>query len=275
MQPSSLSKLGKSAIAYTERFNAAVFPLAPKSKLPLIAAKFGGKGVLDATKDVAQIRKWWDINPEANIGLATGLASGFFVLDIDIKSDGEDTLAELERQNDRLPKTVVQHTGGGGRHFLFRHVPGLRNSAGKLGQGIDIRGDGGYIVAPPSIHETGRTYAWDVDCHPSETTIAEAPSWLLALLKESATKSGPESPDVWRRLVGEGVSEGQRNDAAARLAGHLLRRYVDPTVVLDLVRCWNAARCRPPLTDDEIIRTVDSICRKEIARREKDDIHAR
>jgi hypothetical protein len=270
LTPSS-NRLLKAALWYAKH-NHAVFPLAPKTKLPLIAAKFGGKGVLDATKDLAQISRWWDINPAANIGVATGAASGFFVLDIDVKNDGEDSLAELERQHGALPKTVVQHTGGGGRHFLFRHVPGLRNSAGKLGQGIDIRGDGGYIVAPPSIHETGRVYAWDVDRHPTETTIVDAPAWLLDLLKMDrvgGNAPAAETPEAWRRLVSEGIAEGQRNEAVARLSGHLLRKYVDPLVVLDLARCWNLARCRPPLPDTEVVRTVDSICRRERERREE------
>jgi hypothetical protein len=276
--PSSLSKLGTSAVACAERFGAAVFPLAPKSKLPLIAAKFGGKGVLDATKNVVQIRKWWDINPEANIGIATGAASGFFALDIDAKNDGEETLSELERVNGALPKTVAQHTGGGGRHFLFRHVAGIRNSAGKVGKGIDIRGDGGYIVVPPSIHENGRAYAWDVDQHPAETPIAEAPRWLLqALLKDhtACNAHAGEPLEPWRKLVAEGVCEGARNEAVARLAGHLLRKDVDPFVVLDLLRCWNAERCRPPLPAPELVKTVDSICCREHARRAERSTHGK
>jgi hypothetical protein len=82
-----------------------------------------------------------------------------------------------------------------------------------------------------------------------------------------SAKAQAELPENWRRLVSEGMHEGGRNSAIARLAGHLFRRRVDPLVVLDLVRCWNAARCRPPLDDVELVRTVDSIAAAEVRRR--------
>ena len=122
-------------------------------------------------------------------------------------------------------------------------------------------------MVPPSIHESGRHYAWDLDHHLDETPIANAPGWLvrIAIAPSGAIKA--ELPESWRRLVEDGVGEGQRNDAVARLAGHLLRRYVDPLVTLDLVRVWNAMRCRPPLDDVEVVRMVDSIAAAELRRR--------
>jgi hypothetical protein len=260
-------ELAEHALAHVRR-GWAVFPLAPKSKVPLIAKRFGGRGCHDATREPAQVTKWWAECPHANIGIATGAPSGFFVLDVDPRHDGDKTLSALIQQHGPLPDTIVSLTGGGGRHFLFRHVTGIGNSASRLGAGIDVRGDSGYVVAPPSTHENGRKYAWDVNYAPNETAIAAAPTWLLARsLLPVSRKAQAELPENWRRLVSEGMHEGGRNSAIARLAGHLFRRRVDPLVVLDLVRCWNAARCRPPLDDVELVRTVDSIAAAEVRRR--------
>jgi hypothetical protein len=257
--------LAAQALAYGRR-GWKVFPLAPKSKVPLIGKRFGGRGCLDATRDSAQIGKWWAACPQANIGIATGAPSGFFVLDVDPHHQGDKTLAALIQRHGPLPNTLVSLTGGGGCHYLFRHVAGIGNSARRLGAGLDVRGDGGYIVAPPSVHENGRIYAWDANRCPDAAAIADASLWLLRRVQAAGTAKA-ERPENWRRFVSQDVPEGGRNNAIARLAGHLLRRRVDPLVVLDLVRCWNTARCRPPLNDAEVVRTVDSIAAAEVRRR--------
>lgn len=260
------------ALAYAAR-RTPVFPLWPRDKTPLIGKRFGGRGVLDATCDAAQIRRWWDIRPDANIGIATGAPSGFFAVDVDPGKGGDETLAELEQKHGPLPASPVSHTGGG-RHILFRQVEGLRNSAGALGPGLDVRADGGYICAPPSIHPNGRAYAWDLDYHFDDLPVAAAPAWLLELLEvktKDSANNGARMPEFWRALVRDGVEEGHRNDKLAKLAGHLLRRGVDPFVTLDLCRCWNAQRCRPPLDDAEVVRTVDSIAAAERRRREEQE----
>ena len=93
------------------------------------------------------------------------------------------------------------------------------------------------------------------------------PAWMVAALQEPTCKQAAP-PDSWRTLIRNGVDEGERNDAVARLAGHLLRRYVDPHVTLELLIAWNAARCRPPLPPGEIVATINSIARRELARRQ-------
>jgi bifunctional DNA primase/polymerase-like protein/primase-like protein len=247
-----------------------VFPLRVKGKKPLIAKEHGGHGCHSGTIEETQIREWWRRWPRANIGIATG-RSGFFALDIDPKHDGDDTLQHHLEHHGPLPRTVVQHTGGGGLHMLFKHVDGITIDAGsRLGRGLDVRGHGGYIVVPPSVHESGRLYAWDVDHHPDEMPIAEAPEWVVKLAITPAAKDGTakaELPENWRRLVANGVREGGRNNAIARLAGKMLRHGLDPFMALDLCRCWNAQRCRPPLDDAEVVRTVDSIAGAELRRR--------
>jgi len=153
-------------------------------------------GLLDATTNPATIERWWSRWPNANLGVVTGAASGLLVLDIDPRHGGDDALHELERAYDELPATVEAHTGGGGRRILFEHVAGLGNSRGGLPEGIDVRGDGGYFVAPPSVHESGRAYEWEADHAPGEVALAPLPPWLVELLTASPTATGaPDGAD--------------------------------------------------------------------------------
>jgi hypothetical protein len=226
------------------------------------------KGCHSASKALRLIERWFRGTPY-NLGIRTGAASGIIVIDVDPRHGGDHTLAELERRHGVLPPTWRFITGSGGWHSLFKHPGGtVPNSAGKIGIGIDVRGDGGYIAAPPSLHISGRQYAICVDHHPDDVPLAAMPAWLIARVSTPAARNGtPTMPTAWRKLVAEGVAEGCRNDAVARLAGLLLRRDVDPYVVLDLVRCWNGARCRPPLADDELCKTIRSIAAREMRRR--------
>jgi putative DNA primase/helicase len=232
-------------------------------------------GLRDASKDPKVLERWFR-DSQLNIGIATGATSGLIALDIDPRHDGEATLATLEQKHGQLPPTWRFLTGGGGEHILFRH-PGhlVPNSAGKLGPGIDVRGDGGYIVAPPSRHVFGRAYAVSVDHHPDEVGLAGCPSWLLSLIRsgETGDKAAMKSARDWRAVVGGEVSEGKRNRTIASLAGHLLRNRIDPWVTLDLLAAWNQTHCRPPLSENEVVTTVRSIARREIDRREDQRAH--
>lgn len=121
-------------------------------------------GCKGATTDITQITDWWSHNPNANIGIATGSASGLFVVDVDDGDGkiGSESLQKLEREFEPLPRDFVVHTGGGGLHIYLATPPSeIRNSAGKLAANIDVRGDGGYVVAPPSIHASGKRYSWE------------------------------------------------------------------------------------------------------------------
>jgi Bifunctional DNA primase/polymerase, N-terminal/Primase C terminal 1 (PriCT-1) len=228
------------------------------------------KGLQDASKDPAVIARWFG-QGRLNIGIATGALSGIIALDVDPRHDGDQTLAEIEREHGPLPATWRFLTGGGGEHILFRH-PGnaIPNSAAKLGPGVDVRGDGGYIVAPPSEHISGRPYAISVDHHPDEVQLADPPVWLLQRLRPQPQTGKPAARPArdWRSVVGSEVVEGERNRTLASLSGHLLRNRIDPWVALNLLQSWNRAQCRPPLADAEVVATVRSIARREIARRE-------
>ena len=223
-------------------------------------------GVRDASTDAQTIRNWWGRWPNANIGVATGKICGFFVLDID-GQEGEETLAAWQLEHEPLPDTPTNRTGSGGRHLLFAY-PGfpIRNKV-RIGPGVDVRGDRGYIVVPPSIHASGRCYEWEPTARPSRTSFTPAPDWLLAMLKRESQAAAPTPVSEWRRLVSDGVTEGERNSTLARLAGLPLRRRVDPYVTLQLVLAFNEARCRPPLPEAEAAQVVDSIARAEVRRR--------
>ena len=164
------------ALDYASR-DRKVFPCGI-SKRPLTK-----NGLKAATTDQETIRGWWTKHPDASIGAPTG--GGFFVLDIDLP-DGQAALDVLEKDNSPLPPTLEQRTGSGGRHLFFLVDTEIRNSAGKLGKNIDIRGDGGYVILPPSSHEKG-SYKWI-----NSNSMAAAPQWLLDKLTKKEQEKEPK-----------------------------------------------------------------------------------
>jgi hypothetical protein len=247
----------QTALALAKK-NLAVFPCQPGGKLPATE-----HGFRDATTDTNTIVRWWHSEPQYNVAIATGEVSGVFVVDID-GVDAELELRRLEKEFGKLPPSVEVITPRPGRHIYFK-MPDkpVRNSAGRIGPGIDTRATGGYVIVPPSVGPSGRAYAWSVD---SGTVFAAAPAWLLHRITNGST-DGARPASEWRALVAAGVNEGARDSTCTKLAGHLLRRFIDPHVVLDLMQCWNATRCRPPLAEADIVRIVESICDAELRRR--------
>jgi Bifunctional DNA primase/polymerase, N-terminal/Primase C terminal 1 (PriCT-1) len=187
------------------------------------------------------------------------------VIDVDPRHGGNDSLAELERRHGPLPDTPRVLTGGGGVHLYFAVEQLIGNRVG-LAPGIDLRGDGGFVVAPPSLHASGRHYLWELGASPDDVPVALAPGSLLERVREGRPTGPSRPPDEWARLLRDPIAAGSGNDNLARLAGYLLRCLPAPRVVLELVRVVNEARCMPPLSDEEITRTVDSIARREAKR---------
>jgi hypothetical protein len=203
-----------------------VFPLRPRSKVPMTR-----RGFHDASCDRVQVARWWDGMPAANLGVACG-ASGLLVVDLD-GDEAAGLWANLVARNGGHEPTLHATTGTfGGRHVYFAAPPGgLPNTAGKLGAGIDTRGTGGYVVAPPSVHPSGRRYRWQES---PATRPAPAPQWLVPLLDAPrvATALGetrPLPPGAWATPYGEraleglcdemlAAPEGQRNELLVRLA---------------------------------------------------------
>ncbi len=146
-------------------------------------------GVKDASSDLAVVDGWFSRYPDANVGIATGAASGFDVLDVD-GEEGKATVEALVRAHEPLPTTPEALTGSGGVHELFAHHAGLRNAV-RFAPGLDVRTTGGYIVAAPSLHVSGRRYVWEIEHDPFEVPLAPWPAWLHALAAESRP-----APDV-------------------------------------------------------------------------------
>ena len=241
----------RAALAYAERFRFAVFPCKPRGKTPLTE-----HGFKDASKDPAQIRKWWERWPDANIGIATGAISGIAVLDIDPRHCGDHTLEALEAQHGKLLATPTVLTGGGGLHFYFRHPGGgVPNSASKIGQGIDVRGDGGYVIAPQSIHESGNRYLWEVSSRIDEIPLAELPAWILNL----TTGAEAESAGDPRRFIPPPVFEdGTRNEYLYRTARSVHAKYgLNASEILNLLRGINQTRCKPPVDESELVEIAN------------------
>lgn len=233
-----------------------VIPIQPRGKKPLIEWKQYQQQRATAT----EIERWWTRWPTASIGIVTGAISGIIVLDIDGKQ-GEQTLKEHKLH---CPPTAISKTGGGGWHHIYKH-PGFecRNFTDGAGTtilpNVDFRGDGGYIVAPPSTHASGNQYEWALD--PREQPLADPPQWLLALIqKQSKGSKGRVQPEEWQ----QDIPQGQRNATLTRLAGNLLHnRHIPPGTVFSMLQAINNERCKPPLQASEVETIVKSIARLE------------
>ena len=236
----------------------AVFPC--RNKIPLTS-----HGYKDAAKDADAVRQLFLQHQNVNIAIATGKVSGIFVLDIDVKNGalGDDSLQDLEKEYGELPHTVEALTWSGGRHIFFRYPDkGIGCKAG-IRPGIDIRGDGGYVVAPPSVID-GREYAWEVSHHPDETMIAEAPDWLMDLLEDT-------HPNVDLSDGKAKIAENRNN--TLMIMGVKLRKMglEHPQVELTL-HSINESRCLPPLSKKEVSNIAKSVSRYSIGKQNKDHL---
>ena len=224
-------------------------------------------GLNDATTAEATIRKWWKMWPSANVAIRTGAISGLVVLDRDDYKGGGDSLEELERTYNPLPETVLGLTGGGGQHYVFAH-PGtpVKNGVDTLGAGLDIRGDGGYVIAPPSLHKSDKHYTWEVLHEPGDTPLAPMPDWLRVLCQQTARQE--------RLDAGAPIPDHQRNDTLFRHGCSFRAKGCTEAVILAALREMNATQCQPPLTDAEVQKIVGSVAKYE-AGPSTQDLHQR
>ncbi|MDP6708345.1 MAG: bifunctional DNA primase/polymerase [Alphaproteobacteria bacterium] len=230
-----------------------VVALVPRDKRPLVA----WRELQERRAEAPEIEAWFARWPDANVGIVTGAISELVVLDVDPRHGGRESLAALVTEP---AETLEVTTGGGGHHYYYRHPGGTVPGRVALRPGLDVRAEGGLVVAPPSIHPSGGAYSWRTGHGPDEAALAALPNWLRLLLGETAPPRG-HPVRYWRALLAEGVGEGARNNTIASLAGHLFFHGADVEVATELLLCWNQARCRPPLAADEVVRTVASIAR--------------
>lgn len=213
-------------------------------KTPLIRWAIAQQQIADA----AQIASWWHRWPSANIGLATGHLSGVCVIDIDNGA----ALAEAQRRG--FPPGPAVATGRvGGRHLYCA----WRESAPTVfarANGIDFRGEGGYVVLPPSRHKTGAVYSWTTS--PTEVPLPALPAWIdqMAATDRSGQERGPIPVS---RLFADGVPQGERDSTLFRVAAKLRAVDVPEDVALGVL-LELGARCRPPFEPDETRRKVES-----------------
>jgi len=225
-----------------------VFPVGIDKK-PLTA-----HGLKDATQTQQGVKEFWGKWPDAGIAMPT---EGLVVLDFDKKNGGAKSLEKIEADYGKLPETRVHRTGGGGLHFIYRNPNGrdIRNTVEAGGyKGLDIRANGGYIVMPPSLHLSGRTYLLLKDI-----PIAQCPEFIIGLAGKQKTTS--------TLTPGESIpfSEGQRNQRLTSLAGSLRRNGMNEEAILVALLECNKRQCIPPLEDNEVAIIAKSVTRYEPA----------
>ena len=203
----------------------AVFPLVCRDKVPAVV---GGCKV--ATTERTTIERWWDKNPQYNIGIATGnKSSGLVVIDLDVDKnkgiDGYDVLRDWQNKHGKLPETWQSITGRGGYHYFYKDAIVHSNRVG-LYEGVDIRGEGGYIVAPPSVHPNGNIYEWEQGTE--EYEIAQVDNIVNDFLKGEKQRRDSEHKTNFK--VPELIPEGKRVDTIVRLIASLRTKGLDDDV---------------------------------------------
>lgn len=252
----------EAALSYARR-GVPVFPLRAGTKQPLK----GSRGFYEATTDEDRIRRWWRGNADFNIGTPTGERGGILALDID-GEEGRKSLSALEMEHAALPATASVDTPNDGEHRYLSFPPGcgVGNSAGRIGPGLDVRGEGGYVVLPPSRLNNGRSYRWA-----ESLAVADPPAWLLEASrpqpKPAKTREVGRTPEpgeaapVSIDTAGEPIPHARRNDTLARIAG----RLHDGTRTLAQLRAdleaVNRARCVPPIGEHPDDRDPGEVAR--------------
>jgi hypothetical protein len=208
-----------------------------------------------------EVKDWWRKWPWSNVGIVTGEISGIFVLDVDGQV-GSDSIRGLE-----MPMTVTAKTGGGGSHFYFRYPQDtiVGNKIGLL-EKVDIRGNGGYVVAAPSIHESGKSYQWLEGMSPEEIELANPPLWLMDLLlsrepvklyQEAAPVTKEDLLPCAKAFLETGVAQGSRDVCLFTLAKHCHKAKMAEEQAYEILEQVNSV-CTPPLAERVIREKLKS-----------------
>ena len=249
-----MNKLLDAAIEYATKYKWAVFPCSPMSKKPLTP-----HGCKDAKKSVGAIKAWWKKWPDASIGIATGSVSNLIVIDEDLDEDkglnGYEAVSEWERINGALPATAQCITGRGGYHLYYQYDgTDIKNRAGIL-DGVDVRGEGGYVIAPPSMHPNGTEYQWEdapdeVDLAPIDATVRR---FLFGESEKPKSAADFKLPDR--------IQSGERNDTLFRLACSMQSQGLPDAAIMAALERTNQEACDSPLDDEELEIIINSALR--------------
>ena len=245
-----VSTLLKSALELW-RSGFSVIPIQPGGKRPLVPwTEYQSRRPTEK-----EIHQWWQQYPNANIGIVTGKISRIVVIDLD--PDDKNNNESWAKIYEQAPTDLIVKTGRGGYHLYYHYpedVDHIPNRVGLL-PGVDVRADGGNVIAPPSAHSSGRLYDWVCRGEPGKL-----PPHLVGLLTSHTLvkRDDEESNPKWLSDLLAGAEKGQRNDACARLCGYLFGKGMPKDVVLTIVRQWNEKN-RPPLPDHEVVTTVESV----------------
>ena len=244
--------LGRAALDYAKR-GLAVFPLAERDKVPCIAG-----GFKNATTDPEQIAAFWKHRPNANIGIATGgMSGGLVVIDCDYDEargeDGMRTVRSFEAANGEFPDSACVSTPRGGEHLYFLTDEPFDCSVNS-DEGVDIRADGGYVVAPPSIHPNGGMYEWDMDI--DDYGIQKADASVLAFIRKlQGEKKGRHF------VMPETIGKGERNDTIFKLACSMQSKGEQDEMIYAYCIATNNVKCKPPLSNAEVEKIVEQALR--------------
>jgi archaellum biogenesis ATPase FlaH len=217
-----------------------------------------------------EVNHWFTMNPEANMGIVTGKVSNLVVFDLDSR---EATLYAEEEGG--FPETPKVKTGKG--YHIYMKYPGfeVRNNVNKK-LTIDIRGDGGYVAAPPSLHGSGRRYSWEEGYSIFEIDPAPCTPWMVDYLKDLAAskekpvqevpaggnEKDPEEDQIqktYSEIIQKGCLQGERNDTAAKLIGHWFKCGMEEKEIWEMATVWNETKNKPPLPESELKRTLESV----------------
>lgn len=258
-----MTRQSEAAVDYAKR-GWAVFPLVERDKIPAVQGGFKA-----ATHDLEQIEAAWGVRPSMNVGIATGSASnGLVVIDLDVDpnkgEDGLETLRLWEKEHGELPETVTAITGSGGMHLYYICNTPIACSVDN-DKGVDIRGDGGYVVAPPSRHPNGRDYEWEN--HPEDYAVAKADDNVYAFIRsiQGERKRGEKFKLPNR------IGSGKRNDTLYKQACSLQSMGYDDDLIYATVETTNSTKCDPPLPPYEVRKIVEQALRYQKGQKRPSD----
>lgn len=223
----------------------------------------------DGTTDEITIRSWWARWRGTNVAIVTGTVSGIVVLDVDPRHGGDHSLRALEAKHGPLPDTLKAQTGGGGTHLFFTY-PSDRKIGCPVGfvDGLDVRGDGGFVVAAPSTHSSGGSYSWGGE--PDVRKLSPMPDWLIELITtpmklHCAAKSTSTTSPTLATAAPTGpqpeFKNGTRNSTLTSMAGTMRRKGFDVEAIRAALNLENLKRCKPPLAETEINAIACSIAK--------------